>query len=52
MNIEERLPSFFISMLKEQYGEEITKKILEGYSIERKVTLRANTLKIESKEVE
>ena len=52
MNIEERLPSFFISMLKEQYGEEITKKILEGYSVERKVTMRANTLKIESKEVE
>ena len=52
MNIEERLPSFFISMLKEQYGEELTKMILEGYSAKRKVTLRANTLKIESKEVE
>ena len=52
MNIEERLPSFFISMLKEQYGEELTKNILEGYSVERKVTLRANTLKIESKQVE
>lgn len=46
------MPEFLINMLKEQYGEELTKKILEGYSAKRKVTLRVNTLKIESKEVE
>lgn len=52
MNVEEKLPSFFILMLKEQYGEELTKKILEGFNIQRKVTMRVNTLKIQSKEVE
>lgn len=46
------MPEFLINMLKEQYGEELTKKILDGYSAKRKVTLRANTLKIESEKVE
>ena len=45
MKIEEKLPTFFISMLKNQYGEEKAKKIIEGYDVKRKVTLRANTLK-------
>ena len=40
------MPEFLMNMLKEQYGEELTKKILDGYSAKRKVTLRANTLKI------
>ena len=39
------LPEFFITMLQEQYGEELTKKIIEGYKSKRKVTLRVNTLK-------
>lgn len=49
---EFNMPNFLISMLKEQYGEELAKKILEGYAIERKVTMRANTLKIETEKVE
>ena len=46
------LPVFLIQMLNEQYGEEVTAKILEGYSKQRKLTFRANTLKITSEEVE
>lgn len=52
MEIEERLPSFFITMLKSQYGEELTNKILEGYKVKRKVTFRVNTLKTTLEAVE
>lgn len=43
--MEERIPSFLIEMLNKQYGEEDTNKILHGYNVNRKVTLRVNTLK-------
>lgn len=43
--MEEKVPSFFIEMLNKQYGVEDTNKILHGYSVNRKVTLRVNTLK-------
>lgn len=46
------MPEFLINMLKEQYKEGLTKKIIEGYNMQRKVTLRANTLKLATKEVE
>ena len=39
------LPEFLINMLKEQYGEEITQKIIQGYKSKRVVSLRVNTLK-------
>ena len=39
------LPEFLIEMLNKQYGRELTNKILEGYSEERVVSLRVNTLK-------
>jgi len=39
------MPEFLIEMLKEQYGEELLKKIIQGYNVKRKVTFRANTLK-------
>ena len=52
MKVEERLPNFLITMLKSQYGEELTNKILEGYNVKRKVTLRVNTLKTTTEEVE
>ena len=42
------VPEFLIQMLEKQYGEEITKEIIEGYSQKRLTTLRANTLKTES----
>lgn len=39
------LPEFLIEELNKQYGEEITNKILEGYSKNRYTSLRTNTLK-------
>lgn len=39
------IPEFLEEMLKKQYGEKLTEKILEGYSKKRYTTLRVNTLK-------
>ena len=38
---------FLINMLEEQYGTEIANKIIEGYTKQRAVTFRVNTLKTE-----
>ena len=46
------IPEFLIEMLRKQYGEELSKKIIEGYEEERKVTLRVNTIKTNSSEIE
>lgn len=43
--MELNIPDFLEEMLQAQYGEKITKKIIEGYSKKRKVTLRVNTIK-------
>ena len=43
--MERQIPQFARQLLVEQYGEEITDKIIEGYSKQRKVTLRVNTIK-------
>ena len=43
--MEKHVTEFLIEMLKQQYGEEITSKILEGYLKKRMVTFRVNTLK-------
>ena len=43
---------FLNEMLKEQYGEELTNKIIEGLSTKRKTTLRVNTLKSNTEKVE
>ena len=51
-NNEKMVPKFLIEMLNQQYGEEITSKILEGYSQERMVTFRVNTLKTSIEKVE
>lgn len=45
MELNEMVPDFLINMLINQYGEEITKKIINGYEAKRNVTLRVNTLK-------
>lgn len=50
--MERHIPEFLIEMLNQQYGEEITSKILEGYSQKRKVTFRVNTLKTSIEKVE
>ena len=39
------IPEFLNEMLLKQYGEDATNSIIEGYSLDRKVTLRVNTLK-------
>ena len=43
--MEIQIPQFFKEMLLEQYGENLTNKILDGYSKQRLVTLRVNTIK-------
>ena len=43
--MKQEIPQFLYDMLLEQYGENITNKIIEGYSNQRKVTLRINTIK-------
>lgn len=40
-----KIPDFLYEKLLKQYGEELTNKIIEGYSEKRPVTLRVNTLK-------
>lgn len=46
------VPEFLIEMLNKQYGEEVTSKILKGYSEKRMVTFRVNTLKTNIEKVE
>lgn len=46
------LPSFFIDMLKNQYDEKIVEQIIKGYSVDRKVTLRVNTLKSDENKIQ
>ena len=41
----QKIPDFLNEKLLKQYGEEWTEKIIEGYSKNRHVTLRVNTLK-------
>lgn len=45
-----KLPEFLLNKLNNQYGEEITTKIINGYC-EKKVTVRINTLKSSKEEV-
>ena len=48
---ENKVPQFLIEKLTKQYGEEITKKVLNGYSQNRIVSLRVNTIKTTAQEV-
>ena len=43
--MKNNIPEFLYNMLIYQYGENISNKIIKGYSQKRPVTLRANTLK-------
>lgn len=45
------IPIFLYDKLVKQYGEELTKKIIDGYTRKRIVTLRVNRLKTTSEEV-
>lgn len=51
MNELIKVPEFLIKMLEEQYGKEITNKILQGYQTKRKITLRINNIKATSSEI-
>ena len=45
------IPKFLEEKLIKQYGEDITKKIIDGYSSRRKTTLRVNTIKSNTEEI-
>ena len=45
------IPEFLIEKLNEQYGSELTKTIIDGYSKARKTSFRINTLKASKEEV-
>lgn len=49
--MKQNIPNFLYEMLLEQYGKDITNKIIEGYSKVRPVTLRANTIKTDIEQV-
>lgn len=49
--MKQNIPSFLYEMLLEQYGKDITNKIIEGYSKVRPVTLRANAIKTDIEQV-
>lgn len=51
MEKENGVPLFLIEKLNKQYGEEIANKILNGYSQNRVVSLRVNTIKATSQEI-
>lgn len=48
----ENIPIFLIDKLNREYGEEITKNIVNGYCVERISSFRINTLKCSLEEVE
>ena len=49
--MEKQIPQFFKEILLEQYGENITNQIIEGYSKQRLVTLRINTIKSDKENI-
>lgn len=49
--MNQNIPQFLIEMLKNQYDEKITNQIMDGFSKNRPVTLRVNTLKTTALEV-
>lgn len=52
MDKNQIIPYFLEDMLKEQYGEKTTKRIIEGYSQRRVISFRVNNLKYNYKKIE
>lgn len=52
MDKSQRIPEFLISLLKKQYGEELSNKIIDGYSANRVTSFRVNNLKSNYKKIE
>jgi 16S rRNA C967 or C1407 C5-methylase (RsmB/RsmF family) len=50
--LKDKIPEFLINLLTNQYGDELTKKIIEGYSKKRIVSIRVNTIKASKNEIE
>ena len=44
-DIKEQNKQYLINKLKNQYGENLTEKIVKGYETKRSVSIRINTLK-------
>lgn len=49
--MQNKIPKFLNEMLVKQYGEELTKEIVDGYSRKRATTLRVNTIKSNKNEI-
>ena len=49
--MQDKLPEFLYKMLINEYEENDVKRIIEGYSYKRPVTIRANTLKTNADDV-
>lgn len=47
-----QIPEFYKEILLKQYGEQIVNKIVEGYSKQRLVTLRINTIKAQKENIQ
>ena len=50
-NENSNIPDFLLEMLQNQYGIELTKKIINGYEKNRIVSLRVNTIKSDASKV-
>lgn len=50
--MDSNIPEFLRKMLEEQYGKELTEKIIRGYQVRRYTTFRVNTLKTTVSEIE
>ena len=50
--MEKKIPTFLKEKLEQQYGKEITNEIIQGYQMQRNVTLRTNILKSNVEEIE
>lgn len=50
--MKENIPDFLYEILLDEYGENLTNKIIEGYFANRPTTFRVNTLKADLKQIE
>ncbi len=51
IDMKKEIPQFLLETLRKQYDEKTLQKIMEGYKIERPVTLRVNTIKTDIEKV-
>lgn len=52
METEANIPEFLSEKLELQYGKELTKQIIQGYTYKRPVTFRVNILKTNKEQVQ